>query len=311
MKNPTISVVMPVYNGQLYLNEAIESILNQTYSDFEFIIINDGSSDSTESIILSYKDDRIIYLKQLNSGIGFSLKVGCSLAKGKYIARMDADDISYCNRFKSQVDYLDKNPQIILVSSAVRYIDEEGTDIGRSFPYTSHQAMKKILRINSPICHPAVMMRKDAYLASGGYKNVRLLEDFLLWVTLSRYGKLHNIPTTLLKYRVLENSVSHSIPPNENRKLLQFILKNINNGNGNEDYIEEYQRKYEELKTRIVVSTKTQVKRDKTLKQYPPSKIERSLYHFLTKLNLSESVIEILICTLKNYFILFTRTKSL
>lgn len=127
--SPKVSVVMSVYNGEKYLPETIDSILNQTFKDFEFIIINDGSTDKTAKILTSYDDPRIRIFNQENMGLTKSLNRAISLAKGEYIARMDADDISYPERLKKQVDYLNKNPDIGLVGSKYIRIDKRGRKI--------------------------------------------------------------------------------------------------------------------------------------------------------------------------------------
>ena len=115
---PTISVIMSVYNGESYLKDSIDSILNQTFNDFEFIIVNDNSNDSSKEIILSYADERIIYLEnKQNIGLASSLNKAIKKAKGIFIARMDDDDISYADRFRLQVDFLESNPKLILKTS--------------------------------------------------------------------------------------------------------------------------------------------------------------------------------------------------
>ena len=117
---------------------------NKLLKTLSFIIINDGSTDSSESIVFEYKDHRIRYIKQENTGIGGALRIGCELAQRKYIARMDADDICLPNRFEPQKAYLDNNPNTVLISNVVMYINESGNIIGRSFPYTLSFAIKKI-----------------------------------------------------------------------------------------------------------------------------------------------------------------------
>ncbi len=123
--NPTISVVMPVYNGAKYLKEAIESVLNQSFKDFELILINDGSTDSSESIIKSFDEPRIVYLNNGgNLGLSKSFNKGIIAAKGTYIARMDADDVSLPNRFEIQLDYLDTHPNIGVIGTNIILINE-------------------------------------------------------------------------------------------------------------------------------------------------------------------------------------------
>src|SRR4051812_30773328 len=133
MKNPKISVVMPVLNGEKYLREATESILNQTFKDFEFIIINDGSTDRTEEIIQSFADPRIVYIKnEKNVGLSRVFNQGIRAAQGTYIARMDADDISLLHRFEKELEYLENNPKIDIVGSAMMIIDAEGKKVRKA-----------------------------------------------------------------------------------------------------------------------------------------------------------------------------------
>ena len=208
---PLVSVVMSCYNCEQYLKFTIDSILNQTYTDFEFIIWDDGSTDSTREIISSYKDERIRYFYHENTGLGSALKMACEKANGKYIARMDGDDIAFCSRFQKEVDYMESHHDYVLVSSAVEYIDDKGTLIGRSFPCTIDSVIKHNLNNRgNMIVHPMVMMRRDAYISAGGYPNLMFQEDWLLWSRLAMLGKFHNIPTPLGQYRLLKSSLSRS-----------------------------------------------------------------------------------------------------
>lgn len=298
MGKTIISVVMPVYNGEKYLNEAIDSVLNQSFIDFEFIIVNDGSTDSSESIILKYKDSRIKYIKQENTGLGGALRNGCNFAEGVYIARMDSDDICVPQRFEFQKEFLDKNPSIVLVSNSVIYIDESGNTIGRSFTYNSNFAIKKKFKQGSAICHPSVMMRRSAYISSGGYKDLELLEDLYLWIKLSQQGKLHNLSTPFLRYRILNNSVSRSITKIQNNFMIQFLIQMCKENNHIENNIIELNRLYRQAKidAKGVHATEMSANRINlvTSKEY-------NFYKFLKKLKLSESLIETIICNLKNF----------
>lgn len=221
---PDISVVMPVYNGEQFLKEACDSVLNQSYENFEFIIVNDGSTDASESIILEYTDPRIRYICQENTGIGGALGHGCELARGTYLARMDSDDVCSRNRFQIQKDFLDTHKDYVLIGNAVTYIDEFGESLGRSFPYTSDRAIKRKLHFGSPICHPSVMMRRSSYNSCGGYKKLELLEDLNLWIALSRQGKLANLSVPLLEYRILYSSISRSISASQYREIISFMV---------------------------------------------------------------------------------------
>lgn len=221
-----VSVVLPAYNAELYLKEAMDSILQQTFTDFELIILNDGSTDSTEDIILSYEDSRIVYVKnQENLGLIGTLNKGISLAKGKYIARMDADDIALPERLNKQISFLEANTQYGVVGAFAQIIDSK--DIYK-VPVTN-EAIKAFLYIDSPFIHPSVVIRKDL-LSSNMYDHqYHRIEDYELWVRLSAQTKFYNIPEILLKYRILEGSESSLLKSNLERKLLLTIkvLKNL------------------------------------------------------------------------------------
>ena len=206
---PTISVVMSCYNASKYLRLAIDSILSQSYSDFEFIIWNDGSTDDTEDIIRSYTDSRIRYFYHSNTGLGQALCLACREARGKYIARMAADDISLPHRLATELSFLESHADYALVSSAVNYIDDEGAYLGRSFPYTWDSIIKSVIFTNTFIVHPAVMFRRESYLACEGYMNVYGAEDRVLWGRMRTYGKYANLSVPLLNYRLLSGSLSH------------------------------------------------------------------------------------------------------
>lgn len=246
---PLISVVMPVYNGEKYLSKAIESIITQTFTCFEFIIINDGSTDNSEKIILSFKDERIRYKKQENKGIGLSLHYGCSLVRGKYIARMDADDISNENRLQIQYDFLEKHSEVVLLSSAVRFIDEDGHTFGRSFPYTEDKLLKRLLKDRgSAIAHPSVMMRTDVYKKCGGYSDLQPMEDYYLWMKLSPYGKFVNLTTPYINYRILKMSISRSISLEQYAYLKNFLHQKIKDDVSEDDIIIEFRLLYQKFK---------------------------------------------------------------
>ena len=216
MNNPLVTVVMCTYNTETYIKKAIDSVLAQTFTDFEFIVWDDGSTDNTKEIVKSYSDNRIRYFYHENTGLGMALKLACAEAKGKYIARMDSDDICFPDRFAVEVDFLEKHPNHVLVSSAVYYIDENGNHIGRSFPCNADSVLKKILPISNMIVHPMVMMRRNAYERAGGYIPLKKCEDRVFWSRMSRLGKFYNIVTPLGQYRILQNSLSHSENPYNN-----------------------------------------------------------------------------------------------
>lgn len=210
MSTPAISVVMPVYNGEKYLREAIDSILNQTFSNFEFIILNDGSTDKTEEIILSYTDPRIVYVKnEENLQIVKTLNKGIALAKGKYIARMDADDISMPERFAKQFAFMEANPDVGVCGTWLKTFGEISDVL--QMP-VSHDEILVTLLFNSCIMHPTVFMRKTVLCAQTVIydENYNKAEDYELWTRLIFKTKFANIPQALLNYRILDTSNNRS-----------------------------------------------------------------------------------------------------
>ena len=200
---------MPVYNSELYIKEAIDSILNQTFSDFELIIIDDASTDKSVEIIQSYTDSRIqLILKPKNSGYTNSLNYGLTIAKGEYIARMDSDDISLPTRFEKQVTYLDANSEYILCGSQYQII---GTNKITKNPCL-HEEIKVRLISECCIAHPSVMFRLNKMKEFGlKYNNEREpAEDYDLWLKLVFIGKIANLNEVLLHYRIHENQVSNT-----------------------------------------------------------------------------------------------------
>lgn len=210
MATPHISVVMSVYNTEAYLKESIDSILNQTYNNFEFIIINDGSTDSSLEIIKSYNDERIVILDQKNTGLAKALNNGIAMASGKYIARMDADDFAMAKRLDLQIAFLENNPDYVIVGSNAEFIDINGEYLYTSkFPITNEQ-MALTLPL-SPFFHSSTMFQKKSFVECKGYNEEikHYFEDRILWNKMARLGKLHNIGTALIKYRIVPTGISN------------------------------------------------------------------------------------------------------
>ena len=205
---PLVSVIMPVYNAEKYLEEAIKSVLSQTFTNFEFLIFNDGSTDNSLKIIQSYQDDRIVlaYNGQ-NKGYVSHLNEGIRLARGKYIARMDADDICLPERFEKQVDFLEKNPTYVLCGSRIKCFGETQDEV--MLPLEDEEIRLKMLYI-TPFAHPSVMIRKATLLENAlRYdKEVMPAEDHDLWARIAQLGKLHNLKTPLLRYRMHPQNIS-------------------------------------------------------------------------------------------------------
>ncbi len=201
---PLISVIMAVYNSATYLEEAIQSILNQDLKDFEFIIINDGSTDESEEILKKYArvDNRIQLFSQDNQGLPKSLNRGIQLARGKYIARMDADDISLPERFSKQVAFLEEHPEIAVCGTWIETIGEEKSYINQ-YPRDS-ETIQCWLLFGIGLAHPSVLMRRDCLIEKNLSYDPSYLycEDYEFWLRLSRDLQLANLPEVLLLYRV-------------------------------------------------------------------------------------------------------------
>jgi glycosyltransferase involved in cell wall biosynthesis len=207
-----ISVVLPVYNGEKYLSQAIDSILNQTFGKFEFIIINDGSSDSTLDIISKYNDNRIKIVNNIkNEGLIDSLNKGLSMSRGKYIARMDADDIALPERLQVQYDFMEANLEIGICGSWFETFNETDnrTKVVK-FPATDI-GIRALMICQSAFCHPTVMLRRDIIekLRLGYAKEFYRAEDYRLWIELLNYTQGANIPQVLLRYRRHANNETH------------------------------------------------------------------------------------------------------
>ena len=201
---PKVSVVMPVYNGEEYLAQAIDSILTQTFADFEFLIIDDCSTDGTASILAEYarRDSRIKILRQAqNLGVAGALNVGCRQAQGEYIARMDADDVSLPMRFEKQVRFLDAHPEIAVVGTAITVIDADDTEIEEIHYPTNPRVIGWMLIFEDCLVHPTVLMRRSIAQQFGFYATALPAQDYALWGRISFEHLLANIPQVLLNYR--------------------------------------------------------------------------------------------------------------
>lgn len=203
---------MPVFNAERYVAEAVKSILSQDIIDFEFLIFNDGSTDHSRLILEKFAalDKRIHLFQHDHHGHVRWLNKGIQVARGKFIARMDADDISLPQRFVRQVEYLNRHSDCAVVGCDLMQIDPDGAPLGTITHDTDHDAIETDLLSGGlgVISHPACMMRRSALLAIGGYREeYEYLEDFDLWLRLSEHGRLANIPQVLFHYRVHHTNV--------------------------------------------------------------------------------------------------------
>ena len=207
---PAVSVVMPVFNAESYLIEAVQSVLTQTYKDFEFIIIDDGSTDGCHEILeaAASRDSRIVLRTQTNAGLIASLSLGCRLARGEYIARMDADDISVSTRFQKQIMFLERHKTIGIVGTWIQDIGAMGQP-GPVWPLpTSPDTIPWFLMFGNCIAHPSVMVRREIIQRLQYLPGAQHVEDYDLWIRATDMTRIANIPEVLLKYRVLSHSVS-------------------------------------------------------------------------------------------------------
>jgi hypothetical protein len=220
MTPPFVSVVMSVFNGERFLREAIESILSQTFRDFEFIIINDGSTDGTAAMLDSYarSDPRVRVYQQENKGLIESLNRGCGLARGKYLARMDADDIAVRDRLMWHVEFMERHADIGVVGGAMELIDSAGRAWHCIHYPVENEEIKSALLLYSPFPHNAVVIRKEAFLSVGGYRRLFVdAEDCDLWLRIAQRWRLANLEAVVVKYRIHPDQVSY-------RKLRQQTL---------------------------------------------------------------------------------------
>jgi glycosyltransferase involved in cell wall biosynthesis len=247
----TLTVLMPVYNAERFLAAAIDSILTQTFTDFEFLIIDDCSSDNSVNILRSYKDPRILfYQNEKNLGISATLNKGIELASTDLIARMDSDDISYPDRLQKQVDFIADNPDGALYSCQVKVIGQQGQFI-RQDNFKSQYYYYNLTFI-CWIYHPSVIFGKKAVQDVGMY-TVRFSEDFELFWQLSRKYKIYNLPEVLLDYRVTDQSLHQVLKKKEYEEAQQQqLLRNFRYYAGErytipESFIECLQHNFEPL----------------------------------------------------------------
>jgi glycosyltransferase involved in cell wall biosynthesis len=202
---PYVSVVLPVRNCERYIEDAVESIVEQTFCNLELIVVDDGSSDRTLEIVAecAVRDPRIRVLARPQLGLVGALEAGRAAARGFYTARMDADDVADPERLRRQVEYLDQHCEVVAVGGQVELIDVEGRSIGcRVFPVTPADC-RAYLERGAPFCHPSVMMRSDALALAGGYRaSFEPAEDMDLWLRLAEIGELANLDVNVLRYRL-------------------------------------------------------------------------------------------------------------
>ncbi|MBK8982263.1 MAG: glycosyltransferase [Ignavibacteria bacterium] len=220
-----ITVLMTVFNDEKYVGQSVKSILNQTYSDFEFLIIDDGSEDDSGKIINSIKDQRIIYKKIKHSGLAAALNFGMKNAKGDWIARADADDLSVNRRLQIQNDYLIKHPQTDVLGSHSVYFADPGKILFQLNPPSGDKKIKEFMDLHNPINHSSVIFRKEKILKVGGYdEKFGVYEDFELWLRMKNKLSFNIIPESLVYTRLRMDSMTSK---GSRSKIYDTLVNNI------------------------------------------------------------------------------------
>lgn len=243
-----ISILLPVFNMQDYISKSIKSIINNTYKNFELVIVNDGSTDKTEEIIKSFNDDRIKYLKKSNSGLIETLNYGIQKCNYSIIMRMDGDDIILSNKIQNQLNYFKKSNSILTGTSGY-LIDSHGNKIAPiDLPTKHNEILKSMLKMSPSLIHPSVMFYKDTVLKVGGYdSNFKHAEDFDLFLRLSKIGKISNMSERFIYLRKHENNISllNAEEQIKNTIISKDIYKHNNNSLVNKSTYTEFRQKIE------------------------------------------------------------------
>jgi glycosyltransferase involved in cell wall biosynthesis len=224
--NPAVSVIIPVYNTDRFVAQTIESVLTQTFGDFELIAIDDGSTDRSREILDEFakRDPRVRVVSRANKGLVETLNEGLSLARGPLVARMDADDLCDPRRIELQVRSLTDDPRLVAVGCSAAAIDEEGNVLGDySTPATHEEIEVSHLKGHSAIHHPSVMFRTDVVRRLGGYRDLVPCEDFDLWLRLGEVGRLANLPEKLITKRLFPGSIVARTLDKRQRVLTQIL----------------------------------------------------------------------------------------
>lgn len=232
---PKVSILLPTYNGSRFISRSIESVLKQSFDDFELIIVDDGSSDMTGDIAQEFtrKDKRVVFISNKeNIGIQRTLNNGLQIAKGEYIARIDDDDEWLdSKKLEEQVAFLDTHPEHVLVGTGVVVVDENRNELFRFHQPLDDASIRDRMLFKSCFMHSAVLFRKDTVLGLGGYSEDeahRHVEDYDLWLKLGTVGKLANLPTYGIKFMLHKGAISAEYKPEQFRKNIELV-KNFRN----------------------------------------------------------------------------------
>lgn len=252
MSNPKITVITSCFNAEKYLHEAIESILSQSFKDFEYILIDDGSQDTTLDIIKKYSaiDKRIVVVKKNNTGLTDSLNMGLKTAKSKWIARMDADDISMPDRLMEQYKYVTSRDNVVLLGSGCVQIDEQGDVISlNQYPSHGHGLLNRLIKMKAFFPHSSSFYKLETALDLGMYRErLNGAEDYDMWLRMSRKGEIACLPSPLIRLRKHTESITGS-----NVKYLTYAYLALTSyfivNSGYTDPVAQDEKKYMGFKT--------------------------------------------------------------
>ena len=211
MISPRVSVVLSVQNGEASLDQAVQSILRQTFGDFELVAVDDGSTDRTPEILRSLGDPRLSVITQPSAGLTVSLNRAIGVSRGELIARMDADDVALPERFARQVAYLDSHPEVGLLGTGAEEITPAGRVVGVVAPPAEDALIRRALIRRNPFVHSSIMARREVILRAGGYdERLAVAQDYDLWMRVAALTSLANLPESLVRRRLVPGQVSRA-----------------------------------------------------------------------------------------------------
>lgn len=228
VKMPLVSIITATYNDETYIESSIRSVLSQDFTDFEYLIINDGSSDGTKKIIerLQKEDNRIRIINQKNQGLVASLNRGLKEAKGKYIARIDGDDEWLPHKLKTQVEALEANDRLVLIGGGAEIINQDSVPTGFIFNVARDEDIRLGLCIFNQFCHSSVVYRRQTAVDTGLYPDTCPAEDYDLFSKFAEHGELANVPYPIFRYRISDGSISAKRRDEQNNLAKEFSHRN-------------------------------------------------------------------------------------
>jgi glycosyltransferase involved in cell wall biosynthesis len=227
-----VSIILPTHNGEKYIKRAIESVLFQSFSDWELIIIDDGSSSKTKEILNNYlKNNKIKYLYQNDEGPSMARAKGISISKGIYLSFLDDDDYWEKDKLQKEVEFLENNKDYVLVGSGAVVVDEDGNEIMKYLLPETDEILRKKILLKNCFMQSSILIKKDSYLLSGGYSDIKHMysEDYDLWLRIGALGKMYNIPDFLIKYTLRKENRSLSNRGKTLKRNIKTICKNRKN----------------------------------------------------------------------------------